>query len=176
MHVVIMLLGSIVTILYLLDRLGVDIGWLNPFHWAHRRRWAKKYEGDPIYAVEEPLHIAALLIVGVAKLDGDLSAEQKQSALEQFETGFKLESKDASELMASASHLLGGPQILENQLDSLINRNKGRFSREQAESMMQMMVKVASADGGLSDGQQAYIDKARAGFAEQTPQNDDTWA
>ncbi|MEL7185312.1 MAG: TerB family tellurite resistance protein, partial [Pseudomonadota bacterium] len=86
MHVVIALLGSIVTILYLLDRLGVDIGWLNPFHWMHRRRWSKKFDGDPIYAVEEPMHVAALLVIGIARLDGDISAEQKQSAKDQFET------------------------------------------------------------------------------------------
>lgn len=175
MHVVIALLGSIITILYLLDRLGVDIGWLNPFHWAHRRRWAKKYEGDPIYAVEEPLHVAALLIIGVSRLDGEISAEQKRMAQEQFETVFKLESKEAAELMTSASHLLGGPQILENQLDGLISRNQGTFSPEQAQSMMEMMVKVASADGALSASQQEHIDKIRSKCV-QPPKGDETWA
>ena len=175
MHVVLMVLGSIVTILVLLDRMGVDIGWLNPFHWAHRRRWANKYEGDPIYAVEEPLHVAALLIVGVAKLDGDISAEQKQTALDQFETVFKLESKEATDLLTSASHLLGGPQVIETQLDGLISRNQGSFSAEQADSMMQMMVKVASADGELSASQQQYIDKIRSAFVQQT-ETDETWA
>lgn len=175
MHIVLALLGSIVTILVLLDRLGVDIGWLNPFHWGHRRRWANKFEGDPIYAIEEPLHVAALLIMGVARLDGEISAEQKQTAQEQFEAVFKLESKEASELMTSASHLLGGPQILENQIDGLIGRNEGTFSPEQAQSMMEMMVKVASADGALSATQQDFIDKIRSKCV-QAPKGDGTWA
>lgn len=175
MHILIALLGGIVTVLYLLDRMGVDIGWLNPFHWAHRRRWAKKYQGDPIYAVEEPLHVAALLIMGVARLEGEVSAEQKQMAQEQFETVFKLESKEATELMTSASHLLGAPQVLGNQLDGLISRNQGTFSSEQAQSMMEMMVKVASADGGLSATQQEFIDKIRTKCV-QPPKADDTWA
>ena len=54
------LLTLIVSILYLLDRTGIDIGWLNPFHWHRRRAWSKQYHGDPIYSVEDPLHIAAL--------------------------------------------------------------------------------------------------------------------
>jgi len=43
MHIILGLLGSIVTILYLLDRLGIDIGGLNPVHCSPhqccRRSW-----------------------------------------------------------------------------------------------------------------------------------------
>ena len=97
MHIVLGLLGSIISILYLLDRLGVDIGWLNPRYWRHRRDWAKKYDGDPIYSIEDPIQVAAVLIVGVAKLEGDLSAEQKKAILGQFEEKFSLDSRAASE-------------------------------------------------------------------------------
>ena len=113
MHIVLGLLGSIVTILYLLDRLGIDLGGLNPFYWQRRRAWEKKYQGDPIYSVEDPMHVAAILIVGAAKLAGDLSAEQKRVALEQFESSFSLDSPAASELFGSAAHLLGAPQIID---------------------------------------------------------------
>ena len=91
MHIIIGLLGSIVTILYLLTRLtslGLDFSRLNPFHWRRRRAWAKKYQGDPIYTIEDPMQVAALLIVGAAKLDGDLTAEQKKMAMRQFESKF----------------------------------------------------------------------------------------
>ena len=37
MHIILGALGSIVTILYMLDRLGIDIGGLNPFYWYRRR-------------------------------------------------------------------------------------------------------------------------------------------
>ena len=86
MHIVLGLLTTAVTILYLLDRMGIDLGGLNPFYWRRRRAWAAKYEGDPIYSVEDPMHVAALLIVGTAKLAGDLSAAQKRAALDTFET------------------------------------------------------------------------------------------
>jgi hypothetical protein len=127
MHIVLGLLGSIVTILYLLDRLGIDLGGLNPFYWQRRRAWAKKYEGDPIHSVEDPMHVAAILIVGAAKLNGDLSAEQKRVAL------------------------------------------------EQAESMLQMMVEVVSADGDPTAKQSEFVAAIRSQFVP--PEEDaGTWS
>ena len=171
MHVVLGLLTSIVTILYLLDRMGIDLGGLNPFYWRRRRAWAAKYQGDPIYSVEDPMHVAALLIVGAAKLDGDISAEHKKVVLSQFESTFSLDSAAASELLGSAAHLLGAPQIIDAQLRGVAQKNKDRFSKDQAESMIQMMADVASAEGDMSVKQSEYIESVRALFAspEQTP-------
>ena len=162
MHVVLAVLGSVVTILYMLDRLGIDLGGMNPFYWRRRRAWAKKYQGDPIYSVDDPMHVAALLVIGTAKLDGDLSAEQKKHALDQFESSFSLDSRAASELLGSAVHLLGAPQVIDSQLENLANKNKDLFSRAQAESMLQMMMDVAKVDGDLSTKQDEYIANVRA--------------
>ncbi len=175
MHIVLALLGSIITILYLLDRMGIDLGGLNPFHWRRRRAWAAKYEGDPIYSVDDPMHVAALLIVGVAKLDGDLSSEQKKVVLDQFESNFSLDSRGASELLGSAAHLLGAPQVIDTQLNGVAEKNKDRFSKVQAESMIQMMVEVASADGELSVKQSKYVENIRSLFVP-SPRNQGTWS
>lgn len=164
MHIVIGVLSALVTIFYLLDRLGIDIGGLNPFYWRRRRAWAKKYQGDPIYSVEDPMHVAAILIVGVAKLDGDLTAESKKAAMQQFKSKFSLDTGGASELLGSAAHLLGSPQVLDTQLNGLIEKNQGRFSPEQAESMIEMVADVAAADGPLSAKQTEFIDSLRARF------------
>ncbi len=174
MHIL-AILGSILTILYMLDRLGVDIGWLNPFHWRHRRKWAKKYESDPIYSVEDPVQVAALIIVGAARLDGDASAECRRAALEQFRDGFSIDEKAAGELWTAASHLLGGPQVIDAQLDGVVSRNASKFSPAQVESMLQMLVKVASADGELSAKQQAFIGDLRDRF-ETPAAAGGTWA
>ena len=175
MHVVLALLTSIITILYLLDRMGVDLGGLNPFYWRRRRAWAAKYQGDPIYSVEDPMHIAALLVVGAAKLDGDISAEQKRVILDQFESSFSLNASAASELLGSAAHLLGPPQVIDSQLDGVAQKNKDQFSKEQAESMIQMMEAVASAEGDVTAKQGDYIAGLRAIFmsAEKPP---GTWS
>lgn len=121
------------------------------------------------------MHVAALFIIGAAKLDGDLSAEQKKAALSQFESEFSLDSRAASGLLGSAAHLLGAPQVIGTQLKGLADRNTDRMSRDQAESMMQMMVKVASADGDLTADQSEYIERVRSQFIPPE-QGQGTWS
>ena len=175
MHILIGLLGSIVTLLYLLDRMGIDLGGMNPFHWYRRRAFAKKYGSDPIYSIEDPVHIAALLVIGAAKLDGDVTAEQKNAAQDQFVSEFSMDEREASQLFGSAAHLLAAPQLIDTQLEKLADRSKDRFSPDQARSMIQMMVKVASADGSISARQQEFIDSVRAAYIKEV-KGDDTWA
>ncbi len=175
MHILIGALSALVTIFYLLDRLGIDIGGLNPFYWYRRRAFRKRYGSDPIYSIEDPVHIASLLVIGAAKLDGDLTADQKAAAKEVFMSEFSLEEREASQLFGSAAHLLAAPQLLSDQLQKLADRNAERFSAAQAESLVEMMKKVASADGGLSGAQNDFINGVRARYVKQAPQ-DGTWA
>ena len=164
MHIILGALTTIVTILFLLDRMGVSLGGLNPFHWYRRRAFANKYGSDPIFSIEDPIHVAALLVIGVAKLDGDGTAGQKTAAQEQFETEFSLDSREASQLFGSAAHLLAAPQLIETQLEKLAARNRERFSREQAESLIRMMMKVASIDGDPTAAQSEFIQGVRSQF------------
>ena len=173
MHIVLGLLGSIISILYVLDRLGVDIGWLNPRYWRHRRDWAKKYHGDPIYSIEDPVQVAAVLIVGVAKLEGDLSAEQKQAILGQFENKFSLDSRAASELFGSVAHLLGAPQVIGSQLDGLATKYSDSFKSDQAESVIEMIEQTAAVGGTLSITQREYVDGLRSKIC--SPEQSGTW-
>lgn len=175
MHILIAFLGSLVTVFYLLDRLGINIGGFNPFHWRRKRKWMRNYNSDPIYSVEDPMQVASLLILGAAKLDGVISAEQKRVALEQFEQTFSLNSQEASELVGSAMHLLGSPQVIDAQIKGLADKNKASFTSEQAESMLRMMVSVCSADGAMNAEQAALVDDLRAHFVTPAPAQG-TWA
>lgn len=175
MHIILGALTTIVMILFLLDRMGVSLGGLNPFHWYRRRAFANKYGSDPIYSIEDPIHVASLLIIGVAKLDGDLSAGQKRVAQEQFESEFSLDSREASQLFGSAAHLLAAPQLIDRQLEKLAGRNKDSFSREQAESMIQMMIDVASTDGDLTAAQREFIEGVRSQFVREEKRQG-TWS
>ena len=174
MHVIIGLLGSLVTIFYLLDRLGVDIGGLNPFYWYRRHAYAKKFGADPIYSIEDPVHVAALLIIGTAKLEGDITSGQKETAQELFATNFSINSKDASGLFGSAAHLLDAPQLISTQLEKLADLNGDRFSPDQAGSLVEMMLKVASADGRASAAQEEFIESIQSRFGTPKEQQG-TW-
>jgi uncharacterized tellurite resistance protein B-like protein len=175
MHILIAFLGSLVTVFYLLDRLGIDIGGFNPFHWRRKRAWSRRYQSDPIYSIEDPLHVAALLILGAAKLDGNVSAEQKRVALQRFEAVFSLDDKEAAELVGSAIHLLGAPQIIDAQLNGLADKNQNCFTQDQADSMVQLMAEVVSADGEVTAAQSEFIESMRTHFVFPQ-QSQGTWS
>ena len=171
MHIILGLLGALVTLLYLLNRLadmGFDLGGLNPFYWRRRRAWRKKYEGDPIHAVDDPREVAALLIIGFAKMDGEVSASQKQAAVAQFATTFSMPEREAAQLYGSSAHLLGHPQVLRQQLDGVLERRAELFNAEQAESLLQMAGAVVPQDE-LSPEQSDFIEAMRGKLAKPAP-------
>lgn len=164
MHIILGLLGAVVTILVLLHRLagmGVDLGGLNPFLWRRRRSWRQKFEANPAFSLDDPLEIAALLVVGTAKVDGDMSAEEKRALLGEFETTFSLAPSKASELLAGSAHLLGDAEILRTQLDDVLSGRPDLFSDAQVESVLEMMERIAHIGGAPTAGQLELIDGVR---------------
>ncbi len=80
MHIILGVLGAIITILILVNRLsenGINIGWLNPFAWKRRREWAKKYHANPVYSLTSPMQVTSLITIALAKSEGEVSTEQK---------------------------------------------------------------------------------------------------
>lgn len=167
MHIVIGFLTSLVTIFYLLDRLGIDLGGFNPFHWRRRRAWLKRYGSDPIYAVDDPMEVAALFVVGVAKIDGDLTAEEKKAILAEFSSNFSLDEREATQLLGSSVHLLGQPLLIGTRLDAVMNRLDGFFTPDQADSLVTMMTAAVSSNEQLSPEQSELIESIRNHFAAQ---------
>ena len=169
MHIIIGALSAILTLLYILERLGIDIGWYNPWSWRRRRAWSRRYDGDPIYSVDDPMHAAAILVTGVARLDGTVSAEEKQALIALFGEKFSLPPKAAAELLGSAAHLLGAPQVVETQLTGLAGKTQGLFSLEQAASIVDMMERIAALDGGPTEAQVDYVNHMRTALKPAQP-------
>lgn len=150
MHIILGILGVVVTILVLMNRLqegGIDIGWLNPFSWKRRRDFRKKFEALPAYSLESPMDAAALFLVAVAKTDGEMSKEQKTRILQLFETEFKLSNQEGKSLLGASVHLFGrGDEVIGN-LKAVIARSYESFSEEQVDSVKYMLSEVAKAEG-----------------------------
>ena len=89
MHIIMGILGSIITILILtnqLSRLGIDVGKLNPFAWYRRNKWQKKYHADPAFSLDRPMEAVAGLMYVMAKCSGEITREQKECILKLYET------------------------------------------------------------------------------------------
>ena len=121
------------------------------------------------------MQVASLFVLGAAQLDGVISAEQKRVALEQFQSVFSLSGQEASELVGSAVHLLGSPQVIDAQLNGLADKSKDRFTKEQADSMLQMIHTVCAADGEPTAEQAEFINNLRARLVSPEP-TQGTWS
>jgi uncharacterized tellurite resistance protein B-like protein len=149
MHIVLGVLGTIVTILILLNRLaeaGIDLGGLNPFLWHRRRMWRRRLEGDPVYQMENPMDVTALLMVAVAKSDGDMSSEEKKKILEMFQNEFHLSRRDASDLMVASVFVLKDGSALRSNPSKVLQPSLPKFTQEQAASAVSLISQVGRID------------------------------
>ena len=163
MHIVLSLLGAIVTILVLLHKLadaGISLGGLNPFLWSRRRHWEKKFTGNPIYQVESPMDATALLLTAAAKVDGDMSSEQKSQILSAFEDEFKLNKKESAGLLISSNYLYGRGDEINAKLDAILKPSLPNFSQAQAESAVKLLEQLNARDMQPNTERQAFIKKA----------------
>ncbi len=161
MHVILGVLGSVITILILLNRLaeaGIDLGGLNPFLWQRRRQWQKKFQGNPIYQIENPLDVTALLVTATAKSDGDMSSEEKKALLSLFQKEFSISKKDAAELLISSAYLLGNGEDLRANLGKVINPSLPNFTRDQATSAANLMNNICAVDSSGGELKREFVE------------------
>lgn len=170
MHIILGALGTIVTILILLNRLsnsGIDIGWLNPFAWKRRREWAKKYHANPLYSLSEPMEVTALLMVALAKSEGEISREQKQEIKKKFGEVFHLSEEQAAALLASSVFLLKEDLHLVREMGKLLAASLNNFTEQQAVSALEMLTHLANFDSPANTFQQEVLKAFKAAFTSK---------
>lgn len=170
MHIILAVLGTVVTILVLLNKLqqnGLDVGWLNPFSWARRRKYRVNHDLNPAFKLESPLETVSLLMVAVAKVDGDMSKEQKFTILSLYDSEFHLDEQQARELMGSSVHLFGNGEDVLAKPQEVLKRSIEHFTPGQFQSMLKLMDRVASSEGEPTSAQQQLIKKVRACLPQQ---------
>jgi hypothetical protein len=170
MHIVLGALGVIVTILILVNRLsdsGIDIGWLNPFAWKRRRDWAKKYHANPIYALTSPMEVTALLMVALAKSEGEISSEQKREIKRKFQEVFHLNDDRAAGLLASSSFLLKAGIDDVRHVGRLLEPSIDRFSEDQAASALELIRHIANFEGPTNAFQNEIIEAFGNAFKQR---------
>ena len=167
MHVLLGILGSIITILILLKRLadsGIDLAGLNPFLWHRRRKWRMKVEGNPIHAISSPMELTALLMTATAKIDGDMSSEEKTALRSFMQTEFQLSKRDAADLLISSAYMLGDGNDLRKNLDAVMKSGLENFSEVQARSALELLVRVGNIDPAGNELKSEFIGQVRQIF------------
>jgi hypothetical protein len=160
MHIVLAVLsavGGLIWALVALQRSGFNPDSLNPFLWLRRSRWRKQYGTHPLHRLADPMDVAAVLILGAAKCEGEISAEQKRAIQQIFVQEFKLDENTAADLLLASAHLIRDEVYLVDRLEKILDCSSKTFSPEQAGSMLSLMTRVATLESACNSEQRKLI-------------------
>ena len=177
MHIVIGIMTALAGLIWAivaLQRAGVDLNSLNPFLWQRRSQWKKKYGDKPLYILGNPMEAAAVLLLGTAKCEGEISAEQKQDILAIFEQEFHLGRDEAADLLLASSHLLRNEVYLADNLDKILAKSAAAFSPDKVNSLLVLMQRVAAIESAANAEQDKLIAATRSYF-DQLGARRDQW-
>ncbi len=170
MHIILGALGAIITILILVSRLsdnGIDIGWLNPFAWKRRREWAKKYHANPAYSLTSPMEVTGLIMVALAKSEGDMSSDQKSEIKRKFVETFHLTEDRAMAFITSSVFLLREDISIVRNMNKLLKPSMVAFTEEQARSAYELINHISSFDGPPNNFQQEIANSFKNAFRDR---------
>jgi len=160
MHIIIALLtavGGVIWALYRLQNSGVDLNAFNPFYWARRRQWQKQLGVKAIHRLDDPMEAAALLVVGMMQLDGEVTREQKQQGLQLFIDEFCINDTKAAELYAASSHMLKDIANISCEARHILAPSKARYQEHHINSVLHMLNRMAAIEGPASEQQTALL-------------------
>ncbi len=167
MYSVVIILSVIATIIWALVALQhADPHGLraNPLAWLRERRWRRQSALHPLFRLEDPIDVAAVLILGAVKCEGEISREQKQAITRIFMNDFHLAPDAAADLLLASSHLIHDQLYLLDCLEPLLYSSRDRFSPSQAASLLSLMMRVATLETRVNTEQQQLIDATEAWF------------
>lgn len=163
MHVVVSLLFAIAGLCWALQALYNSgfLDFINPFKARRRIGWRKKTAQSPLYCIDNPMEVAAVLIIGVAKMEGDITREHKEFILGLFEKTFCLSNRDAVELFKATEFLLREQHDLSSCLSKVIRPSRANFDYDRTASLIELMRQSAGFEDDITRNQQDLCSSVR---------------
>jgi len=177
-HIVIGVLSAVAGLIWAmvaLQRSGLDLTALNPFLWYRRNQWKKKYADKPIYALDAPMDVAAVLLLGTAKCEGEISTEQKKAIVVIFQNEFHLGRDEASDLLLASAHLIRDEIYLVDNLGKILEKSRPRFTEDQVASVLSLMRRVANLDSAMNQEQRKLV-QATEDYLGTASKHQGTWS
>ncbi len=177
MHIIIGLITAIAGLFWAinsLQRSGFNPSSLNPFLMFRRNKWKKLYAEKPIYNLDKPLDVAAILLLGTLKCEGEISSDQKAALISIFEDHFKMGNSEAADLLLACSHLIRDEVYLSDNIDKVLTRSRDQFSDDQIDSVLSLMEKISSLENPTNEAQATLI-SATKNYFSKTSKTSGSW-
>ena len=178
MHVIIAAITALAGLLWAinsLQRSGFSLSSINPFLAYRRWKWSRTYGSKPIYKLERPMDVAAVLLLGIAKADGEITSDQKKTLQGMFQSEFEISRDEAADLLLASSHLIRDEIYIVDHLDKILDRSAERFEPEAVASLLAMMRRLAAMDGAINGEQGKLIEATERYFTARQKVNAAKW-
>jgi uncharacterized tellurite resistance protein B-like protein len=172
MHIVIAAITALAGLLWAINSLmrsGFSLSALDPFAAYRRWQWRRTYGARPIYKLERPMDVAAVLLLGIAKADGEITSDQKRELQSIFQSEFEISRDEAADLLLASSHLIRDEIYIVDHLDKILERSARSFEAENVKTLLALMRRVAALDGSINGEQQKLIDATERYFTAKAP-------
>ncbi|MDY6946619.1 MAG: TerB family tellurite resistance protein [Pseudomonadota bacterium] len=179
MHIVIAAITALAGLLWAinsLQRSGFHLSSLNPFLAYRRWQWSRTYGSKPIYRLERPMDVAAVLLLGIAKADGAITSDQKRELQAMFQSEFEISRDAAAELLLASSHLIRDELYIVDHLDKILASSGPQFEPAAVQSLLAMMRRLAALDGAINGEQQKLIAATERYFAARRKMAGSKWS
>ena len=168
MGVVLEILGLIITFTMAMEalrRFGIDVGWLNPLAFFRRRAWAKKVQTPPLYALEHPVDVVAVMALAMVQATGAVTVEQKEGVLALLRQHLGLDDADAGNLWVASSHMLRNRPLAPGEVPAVLERSADKFTDYHVQTLRSVMEGAAQIVPPASAEQQRLLEAVDAYFA-----------
>ena len=162
---VISAIAGLIWALSSLQRAGFHLSSLNPFLAYRRWQWSRSYGTKPIYKLDRPMDVAAVLLLGIAKADGDITSDQKRELQSLFQSEFELSRDQAADLLLASSYLIRDQIYIVDHLDKILERSAPQFEPDNVSSLLRMMRRIAALDGSINAEQEKLISATERYFS-----------
>ena len=90
---------------------------------------------------------AAVLVVGMAELDGIVTREHKIEIVELFISEFRVTRTVAAEMYASSSHMLKDIVNIVDEVKNILTPTRTQYENRHVDSLMMMLSRVSHSEG-----------------------------
>lgn len=131
--------------------------------------YRRKAGVHPADQVEDARLAAAGMMAAIARMDGDLTADQMNALRVECRASFRVPQPEADDIAAYGRWLAGQSQDPDDAIRRLARVIRAQAGAEAQKDLIAMLTRVAAVEGGgPSELQSAAIDRVRHGFA-RTP-------
>jgi hypothetical protein len=172
MGIILEIVGIGITLMFglaALKRAGIDVGWLNPFTFFHRMAWKKKVSVPPLYNLQHPVDVAAVLGMAVVKSTGEITSDQKQGLIDLYSKHLNANPTEANDLWIASSHLMRRSLVEASEIPDILSRSAEKFSNFHIESLFALMADARALDKSTHANQTALIEAVKVFFAKRNP-------